>query len=237
NTEGTRRLLEAAKAAGARRFVFFSSVKAMGEGGPGCLDETAGCRPETAYGKSKLAAERLVLEGGFVPEPVVLRLSMVYGPATKGNLPKMIEAVRKGRFPPLPETGNKRSMVHVDDVVAAALLAAEKPAAAGQTYIVTDGKAYSTRRMYEWVCEALDKPVPSWHIPVPALKALARMGDVIGRVRGRRFMFDSDALAKLTGSAWYDSGKICRELGFEAGIHLHEALRKGFLNRSGFVGG
>ena len=224
NTEGTHKLLEAAGKAGVRRFVFFSSVKAMGEGGPDCLDETAACHPETPYGKSKLEAERLLLEGGHVPEPVVLRLSMVYGPTTKGNLPRMIEAVRMGRFPPLPETGNKRSMVHVDDVVAAALLAAEKSAAAGQTYIVTDGKAYSTRQIYEWICRALDKPLPSWRIPTPVLKTLAGIGDVISHVHGRRFMFDSDALEKLMGSAWYDSGKIHRELGFEADIHLQEAL-------------
>jgi len=103
NTEGTRRLLEVAGEAGVRRFVFFSSVKAMGEGGDACLDESAACCPETPYGKSKLAAEHLVLNGGYVPEPVVLRLSMVYGPTRKGNLPRMIEAVARGRFLPLPE--------------------------------------------------------------------------------------------------------------------------------------
>jgi len=199
-------------------------VKAMGEGGPDCLDESVACHPETPYGRSKLAAERLVLEGGYVSEPVVLRLSMVYGPTDKGNLPRMIEAAMKGRFPPLLETDNKRSMVHVDDVIAAALLAAEKPEAAGQIYIVTDGETYSTRLIYEWICEALDKPVPSWSIPMPVLRGLARVGDGIGNLRGKRFMFDSAALEKLTGSAWYDAGKISRELGFEAGIHLHEAL-------------
>jgi len=224
NTEGTRRLLEASRAVGVRRFVFFSSVKTMGEGGDECQDELAACHPETPYGRSKLEAERLVLEGGYVPEPVVLRLSMVYGPTGKGNLPRMIEAVRKGRFPPLPEAGNKRSMVHVDDVVQAAMLAAEKPEAVGQTYIVADGTPYSTRQIYEWILEALDKPVPSWSIPVPVLQGLARMGDGMGRLRGQRFMFDSEALGKLTSSAWYDAGKIRRELGFNPEIHLHDAL-------------
>jgi len=224
NTEGTRKLLEAARAARVKRFIFFSSVKAMGEGGDECLDDSAACQPETPYGKSKLEAERLVLEGGYVPEPVVLRLNMVYGPTRKGNLPRMIEAVRKGRFPPLPETGNKRSMVHVDDVVQAAMLAAEKPEAAGQTYIVADGTPYSTRQIYEWILEALDNPVPSWSIPVPVLQGLARVGDGIGNLRRKRFMFDSEALQKLTGSAWYDSGKICRELGFNPEIYLHDAL-------------
>lgn len=224
NTEGTRKLLEAARAARIKRFVFFSSVKAMGEGGDICLDEQAACEPETPYGKSKLEAERLVLEGGYVPDPVVLRLSMVYGPTRKGNLPRMIESVHKGRFPPLPETGNKRSMVHVNDVVQAAILAAEKVDAAGQTYIVTDGTPYSTHQIYEWICHALEKPVPSWHVPFGMLKMLARVGDGIGVLRGRRFMFDSDALEKLLGSAWYSSEKIQRELGYKPVCDLRSTL-------------
>jgi len=226
NVEGTRRLLEASKEAGVRRFVFFSSVKAMGEGtgSDKPVDEKGPCEPQTPYGKSKLAAERLVLSGGYVPEPVVLRLSMVYGPTHKGNLPRMIAAISKGLFPPLPETGNRRSMVHVDDVVASAILAAESPAAVGQTYIVTDGRAYSTRQMYEWICEVLGKGVPAGHIPMPVLKGLARIGDGIGRIRGRRFMFDSDALEKLTGSAWYSSVKLEREQGFLPSRHLRQSL-------------
>lgn len=224
NAEGTSTLLQAAKDAGVRRFVFFSSVKAMGEGADDCQDESASCRPETPYGKSKLAAEILVLEGGYIPEPVVLRLSMVYGCSRKGNLPRMIEAVRKGHFPPLPEVGNQRSMVHVEDVVQAALLVAEKPAAVGQTYIVTDGRAYSTRQLYEWICKVLDKPVPVWTISPGLLKVLAKMGDGIGRMRGRRFLFDSGALDKLIGSACYSSEKIERELGFRPKLDFHSAL-------------
>ena len=224
NAEGTGNLLEAARSAGVRRFVFFSSVKTMGEGGEVCQDESSVCCPETPYGKSKLAAERLVLEGKYVPEPVVLRLSMVYGPSRKGNLPRMIEAVANGHFPPLPEIGNQRSMVHVEDVVQAALLASEKPAAVGQTYIITDGHAYSTRQMYEWMCEALDKTIPPWTIPVGLLKALAKAGDIIGRTRGRRFMFDSDALDKLISTACYSSEKIQRELGFRPTRDLRSAL-------------
>lgn len=224
NTEGTSTLLKAAKDAGVRRFVFISSVKAMGEGGKVCQDESEACYPETPYGRSKLAAERLVLEGDYVPESVVLRLSMVYGSSRKGNLPRMIEAAAKGHFPPLPEVGNQRSMVHVADVVQAALLAAEKPAAVGQTYIITDGQAYSTRQLYERICEALDRPVPTWTIPVGVLKMLARAGDGIGRVRGRRFLFDSDALDKLFSSACYSSEKIQQELGFKPAWDLRSAL-------------
>jgi len=224
NTEGTRKLLVASKRACIRRFVFFSSVKAINEGGDTVFDETAECLPETPYGRSKLEAERLVLEGGYVPEPVVLRLSMVYGPMKKGNLPRMIEAVANRRFLPLPELGNMRSMVHVDDVIQAALLAAERPEVVGKTYIISDSQMYSTRKIYEWICEALGRTVPGWAIPVSVLKILAKAGDGIGLMLGRRFMFDTVAFDKLAGSSVYSCDRITQELGFNPKQDLCSAL-------------
>ncbi|MFO1496830.1 MAG: NAD-dependent epimerase/dehydratase family protein [Verrucomicrobiota bacterium] len=228
NTEGTRSLLRAAQAGGVRRFIFFSSIKAMscgvGTSGQDPLDESATVVPDTPYGQSKLAAEKLVLDGGYVPEPVVLRLCMVYGPSGKGNLTAMIEAVRRNSFPPLPEVGNRRSMVHVDDVVEAALLAAEHPNAVKETFIVSDGCVYSTRQMYTLICRALDKPVPRWTTPLCILRAGATFGDLIGRLRGRRFVFDSIALQQLIGSAWFSSAKIQARLHYAPRWNLATAL-------------
>ena len=224
NTEGTRRLLEAARQAGVRSFVFFSSVKAMSDNSDRCQDETDACHPNTAYGRSKLAAEKLVLQGDYVSHPVVLRPAMVYGNTAKGNLPKMIRAVRQGRFPPFPPVENRRSMVHVEDLVQAAVIVAEQVKAAGGIYVVTDGQAYSTRQIYEWICESLHKSVPAWHLPLALLKALGFVGDAIGALSGRRFIFDSDALDKLVSSACYSSGKIEEELGFRCKRDLRGAL-------------
>jgi nucleoside-diphosphate-sugar epimerase len=115
-------------------------------------------------------------------------------------------------------------MVHVDDVVQAALLAAEIPEAAGQIYIVTDGQAYSTRQIYDWIRGALGKAPLNWQIPMTLLTFLAKTGDTIGHTVGRRFPFDSAALDKLTGSAWYSSAKIQRELGFRPRHSLQSSI-------------
>ena len=224
--EGTRALLAQARGAGIRRFVFVSSVKSMGEGGATRLDESSPAVPVSPYGCAKLEAEKLVLDAGrrHGMHVCVLRLPLVYGHDNQGNIPRMVAAIDRGWFPPLPEVGNRRSMVHVDDVVQAALLAAASPVAADKIYIVTNGRPYSTRELYEMICHGLGKPIPRWHVPLGVLKGLARVGDAIGRVRGRRFMFDSDALEKLTGSAWYSSEKIARELGFRPRVTFEEAL-------------
>lgn len=224
--EGTRALLTAAGAAGVKRFVFVSSVKAMGEGGDVCLDESSATPAASIYGRAKGEAEGLVRRAGQEQDmhTCILRLPLVYGHDNKGNLPRMIAAIDRGRFPPLRELGNKRSMVHVDDVVQALLLAAERPTARGQVYLVTDEQTYSTRRLYTLICRALGRPVPGWTLPVALLQLAARLGDLIGAVRGRPLAFNSDALDKLTGSAWYSSDKIHRELGYRPRRTLEAAL-------------
>ena len=224
--EATRTLLAQAAHSGVRRFVFVSSVKAMGEGGDIALDESSPAAPETAYGKAKRAAEKLVLAAGLAHgmHVCVLRLPLVYGPGGKGNLSRMISAIDRGRFPPISDTGNRRSMVHVDDVVQALLLAAEKPEADGQTYIVTDRQAYSTRQIYEWCREALGKPVTRWSVPLSVLQLAAKSGDIFLWLTGRHFFLDSERLGKLTGSAWYSSDKISRDLGFKPRWDLEHAL-------------
>lgn len=223
NTDATRKLLEAAQDAGVEKFIFFSSVKAVGDMAV-MQDETNQTPPDTPYGCSKYAAEQLVLRGGYVPHPVVIRPCMVYGNTHKGNLPRLIEGIKHGFFPPLPEVYNHRSMVHVDDLVQAAWLAAQNPQSSGQTYIVSDGQAYSTRQLYEWICAALNKQILPVTMPISVLKGLAKIGDKIGLACGRRFKFDSDVLEKLIGSAWYSSAKIESELGFKAQRNLHDAL-------------
>jgi nucleoside-diphosphate-sugar epimerase len=196
--------------------VFFSSVKAMGEEAPECRDESCTATPLTAYGRSKLAAEKLVFKYGQQGnlDVTCLRLPLVYGPGNKGNLFRMIAAIDRGFFPPLPSLQNRRSLVHVSNVVEAAVLASSSPAARGRCYIVTDERAYSTRELYELICRALGKRIPRWSVPVGLLAVLGRAGDMIGRTGRRQILFDSDALDKLIGSAWYSSERIARELGY-----------------------
>jgi len=224
--EGTRALLSAAVGAGVRRFVFLSSVKAMSEGGEDCLDETACETPTTHYGRAKLEAERLVLAAGREHgiHVCVLRLPLVYGLGNKGNIPRMIAAIDQGRFPPMPRIQNRRSMVHVNDVVEALLLAAERPLANGKVYIVTDGHIYSTRKIYTAICQALGHIVPAWTVPAWVLRLAARFGDAIERIPGCTSPLTTSALDKLLGSAWYSSEKIHRELGFVPRYTLFDVL-------------
>lgn len=225
NVAGTAAVLAAAEHAGVPRVVYLSSVKAAGSAAHGATDESVTAPPDTPYGRSKAEAERLVLAAGPGGQHVcVLRPALVYGPGVKGNLLRMLAAVDRGRFPPVPEFGNRRSMVHVRDLVDAARLVAATPAAGGRTYVVTDGRPCSTREIYLAMAAALGRRVPGWSLPRPALRALAPVGDLGGRVRGRRLPFDTTAYQRLAESAWYSSARLERETGFRAGRDLPSAL-------------
>ena len=225
NAEGTRNLVEAAGEAGVQRFVFLSTVKAVGEPGANCVDESWDAPPATPYGQAKRQAEAWVLEAGerYGMHVVNLRLAMVYGPGGRGNLPKMVEAIRRGRFPSLPQVRNRRSMVHVEDVVQAAMLAVTRPEAAGRTYIVTDGVDYSTGEIYRRIRAALGLPPARRAFPLPLLRVLARAGDLLRAAR-LPTPLDSDTLLKLVGSECYRSDRIRRELGFRPTHTLWDAL-------------
>ena len=230
NTAGTENLLQAAAQNKVRKFVFFSTVKVFGEIIPNLdntrepISEMTEAMPDTPYGQSKLNAEKLVLGGGYVDDATVLRLCMVYGPGAKGNILKMIKAIKMGIPLLLPEFHNKRSMVDVRDVVNAAVLVAENPLAKQQIYIISDGNVYSTRQIIDAIYRALGKF--RWPVTVPSrvFSMLARTGDIIGKARGRRFIIDSGALNKISGSAWFSSGKIEHELNFKAEFSLEKSL-------------
>jgi nucleoside-diphosphate-sugar epimerase len=224
--DGARSLLNAAVTVGAEAFVFFSTCAVMPEGVDGVLDETAEPKPTSAYGRAKLEAEKLVMSMNRTNgmRTVSLRLPLVYGPGHKGNLPRMINMIERGIFPPLPDSGGRRSLVHIDDVIDAALLVASAPAAAGKVYLVTEPRAYSSREIYNLVTTSLGRRPPKWHVPGAVLGAMAGIGDLGGRVSGRRMPFDSQTLSKLTESARYSGARIQRELGFTTSRTFEETV-------------
>lgn len=230
NFEGTRSLVGAAGEAGVRRFVFLSSVKAMAEPGNVCADEDFPGQPQTVYGQAKRAAEEAVLAAGarYGMHVVNLRLAMVYGSGGRGNLERMARLVRQGCFPPLPETGNHRSLVHVNDVIAAMNLVAADDRAGGRTYIVTGPQAPSGRQLYATMRKVLEMPDSEWAVPRSALQWAAYCGDGMEIITRRRMPFDSEILDRLLSSAWYSSARIERELGWRAEVSLEDGLREMF---------
>lgn len=228
NFEGARNMALAAAKAGVETFVFLSSVKAMAEPGDCCVNEDWPGEPITAYGKAKRAAEEAIREIGdqFGMDVVILRLSMVYGAGSRGNLERMARLVARRLFPPLPETGNHRSLVHVSDVVDAMRAVADTPKAAGNVYIVAGPEAPSGRQLFDALRAAQGLPVCRWQVPHPVMRMAALVGDGMEHLVQRRLPIDSEVLQRLLGSAWYSPERLALELGWRAKIRVVDGIRE-----------
>jgi nucleoside-diphosphate-sugar epimerase len=197
----------------------------MGETTPAIgMDETAACQPTTTYGQSKYTAEDLVLNSGLA-QPVVLRLPLVYGPGVKGNLASWLRLVRRGWMPRLPETGNRRSLIHVADVAQAVVLALSTQAAARQVYIISETRAYSAGEIDTLLRLALGQATPRRSWPLTAWWILAGLGELAQRC-GVSAPLDLDRYHKLFDSAYYPATKARRELGFVPQFDLAEGARQ-----------
>lgn len=213
NVEGTRNVIWAAADSGVKLFIHMSSVKAMGEESESILDEESTCKPKTPYGISKLESEQVVrteaARAGM--RAVILRLPMVYGPRNKGNLPRMIHWAYRGLPFPLLQPDNLRSMIYVENVVAAVLASINKAPAGLSTYILKDRADYSTRLVYSKICRELGKS-PRF-IPLP--ETLVRLGGMV-----------SDDFRKVVVSFRVSSAKIEKELGFVPPFSIEEGIAR-----------
>ena len=213
NVDATVKLLSLSANHSVKKFIFVSSVKAGGLPLPGeCASEKQQVSPDGIYGKTKRDAEIKALDIGrqSCMHVSIVRPSLVYGPGAKGNLASMLMGIEKGWFPPLPETGNRRSMVHVDDLVLAILFVINDELANGEVFIVTDGAPHSSREIYDGMRYVLGKAPIKWSIP----KVLFNIVSMINT--GIRYKVN-----KLLGDECYSSAKI-EALGFKANKSLRD---------------
>lgn len=215
NLQGTLNLAAVAQAAGVKRFVFFSTIKAVADSDE-ITDESWRAWPTSAYGIAKRQAEDqlLALCAAGSMEAVILRPSLVYGAGWKGNLAAMLKAMDHNRFPPPPSYPNKKSLVSVYDLADAAILAAQTPILKHHIFIVTDGIDYSTRQLYDAMRAALGKAPNKRYWPLWVWKSLGWLGDWMQTVTKKRPPISSQAVRKLFGNSVYRSLYLTEELGY-----------------------
>jgi len=219
NVNATIDLALAAVDNGVKSFVFVSSSKAGGRAPSGeCANEIDQTEPEGIYGKTKREAELKLLEIGRKSDMHVsiIRPTLIYGPFMKGNLRLMLSSINKGLFPPLRGTKNRRSMIHVDDVVEAIILIAEDYRAKGEIFIATDGEHYSSSDIYKSMCKIIGKPIPNWSVPEYLFYMVAKISPKI-----------KYKINKLLGDECYSSKKLS-SLGFVAKRRLKEMNETSF---------
>ena len=228
NVTGTLEVADAAVRSGVKQLVYVSSVKAMGEGGPVRLNEDDEERPMGAYGRSKLAAERALLTIADERELTVriVRPCLVFGPEPVGNLQRLFKLMTVPIFPILDIADNKRSMIHVDDVVGAMLALAQSDRCARRAYVLSGPCAYSTQELQRAMALAIDDGKWRCSMPSGVIRALAKVGDVAGKLLRRRMPLDSHSFEKLSESAWYDDSALVADTGFRSERRLEPVIQQ-----------
>ncbi|MFM0264756.1 NAD-dependent epimerase/dehydratase family protein [Paraburkholderia sediminicola] len=205
NVAGALRVAAAARRAGARRFVFVSSIKAVGEGSAARpITEADEPVPTDSYGISKLEAERALIEYGLESdlEIVIVRPPLVYGPGVRANFLQLMSAIAKGVPLPLGSIAARRSLVFVDNLADALVHCTTDPRAAGETFHVTDGRDLSVSELARALATQLHAPARLIPVPVGLLR-------LAGRLTGRSAQVD-----RLVGELRLDSSHICERLGW-----------------------
>ncbi len=217
NVAGAERLARAAAENGVKRMVFVSSIKVNGEETEDgrLFRETDVPAPRDAYGVSKWEAELALHEVARATglELVIVRSPLVYGPGVGGNFAQLLDLVARSVPLPLASVRNFRDLVYVENLAAALAICATHPAAAGQTYLVCDGRPISTPDLLRQLAAGMG--VPSRLLPCPP--ALLRLG---GALSGR-----SEQIRRLLGSLRIDDAKMRTDLNWAQPRTLQEGLQ------------
>ena len=229
NVLGTRHVLDAAIAAGARRFVHLSSVRAFGDVDfPDDVAETYPVRADgQAYVDSKVASEQVVLQAHAAGEIecTILRPSEVYGPGSRPWTVLPVEAIRSNRFV-LPAMGQGVfSPLYVDNLIDAVELAAVRPEAPGQVFTITDGQGVSCRDFFGHYSRMLGKGPPRV-LPTLAGVGLAALSEAAARIGGIETEANRTTMRYFARAGTYSIDKARRLLGYEPRVGLEEGMAR-----------
>jgi nucleoside-diphosphate-sugar epimerase len=154
-------------------------------------------------------------------EVVVVRPPLVYGPGVKGNLARLLKLVRSGVPLPLGAVRNNRSLIGLDNLVDLLIRCIDHPAAAGQTFLVSDGQDLSTPDLLRHMAAAMGRSARLFPVPISLLRLTAS-------ALGKRAEID-----RLVGSLQIESSHTRKALGWAPPVSVQEGIRRMVIGSSG----
>ena len=214
NTELTKKIYDYYLKSNAKKFIFFSSVKAAADRVEGeYVDENVVPSPKGPYGESKIAAEEYIRSKEderikACKETYILRPCMIHGPGNKGNLNLLYGVVKKGIPWPLGAFENKRTFTSIDNLCYIIEGLLTKNVESG-IYNINDDEAVSTNELIDIICSAMGKKAHIWRIPRGLMEGVAKIGGAL------HLPLNAERLQKLTENYVSSNAKIKKALGVE----------------------
>jgi nucleoside-diphosphate-sugar epimerase len=186
------------------------------------------CRPETPYGRSKLAAEGALIDQSRGTNMVwtILRPTLVYGPGDPGNMSRLVALVRRGLPLPLGAVANRRSFTFVENLVDATATALSHRNAANAAFLLADGQDLSTAELIRRIAALTGSRTHLFSVPMPLLRRMARGAETIAKATGWSAPLDSGTLRRLESSLYVDIEPLREKLGWKPQIGVDEGLRR-----------
>jgi dihydroflavonol-4-reductase len=207
------------------RLVHVSSLAAAGPSPNGePLREDAQPRPLTAYGKSKLEGEEAVR--GLLPEAIIVRPPVVYGPRDTSVL-QVLKPISKGWS--LQIGGGERwfSFIYVSDLAAALVACADNVRIAGKTYFVAHPKAVSWSQLSVLAATIMGRRARALRLPPAVARAVGSCAEAWSRITGKPGVLSREKILEAQCMCWTcDPGRAASEWGFEAPTSLEDGLAK-----------
>ncbi|MEQ8823500.1 MAG: NAD-dependent epimerase/dehydratase family protein [Filomicrobium sp.] len=214
NGEAVGDIAKAASAAGVKRFVFLSSVRAQtGACAEGVLDEMSPPHPTDAYGRAKLAGEQALSDAlsESSTEWVTLRPVLVYGPGVKGNMGKLMDLAAVPAALPIKSLRGRRSILSIQNLTAAIHHCLTSPNVVSQTFLIADLAPMDVGEIVTALRFGLKRKPSLFSVPTLPLKLAASL---VGK---------GAAWQRLNGDLVVSTEAI-RETGFKPVIGSNRAL-------------
>ncbi|MBS0419172.1 MAG: NAD-dependent epimerase/dehydratase family protein [Proteobacteria bacterium] len=225
NVDGTRSLLEAAAKAGVRRFVHGSTIGVYGSAADGSLDEDSPLAPDNPYGRTKMAAEKVVREFVSPLEWTIIRISETYGPGDM-RLLKLFKGVKKGRFPIIGGGRNLHQVIYVEDLSRGLLAACTQAAANKQTVVLAGSEKITTNDMVAAVSDAVGNPKKPPHVPLWPFMLAARVFEATFSPLGLKPPLHRRRLDFFKKSFYFSNARAENVLNFRPQVPFREGARK-----------
>ncbi|SIT17075.1 NAD-dependent epimerase/dehydratase family protein [Paracoccus saliphilus] len=230
NISATERLLEASEIAGVGRFVFASSPSIYADGTDRLnLTENAllPSRCMSLYAESKRAAERIVLNHDGAMRCTAIRPRAIYGRHDRALLPRLIEAMQRGKLPMIDGGRALIDVTHRRDAARAMILAADGPG--GHVWNITSGEAFSFRELVEIAGRRSGIAFRTFPIPYRLAELLAAISETAARIGGgKEPRLTRQAVASLGRSLTLDISAARRDLGYRPLVSFEQGVAECF---------